>query len=171
MLPRNCLWKGDVTVQKLISGACQFFSLDIIVLLTHDLLFSGVIFYGMVVGELPFLTNKNKNIPTQQRRKKLIDQINKGLGVSHQRALMYFSRDFKSMMSTLLVADFRKRITARNLMFHAWITDKGSKNIRSHRFKQLDIHTKALVSIINNRFKAQQFVIKCYKFTCNTHNP
>lgn len=146
MLPRNCLWKGDVTVQKLISGACQCFPLDIIILLTHDLLFSGVILYGMVIGELPFISNKDKNITAQQRRKKLIDQINKGMGVSHLRALMFFSEDFKSMMSKLLVADCRKRITVRNLMFHPWVTDKGCKNIRSNRFKRLDIHSKSLVS-------------------------
>lgn len=107
----------------------------------------GVILYGMVVGQLPFVTSRTEHIPSPERRKRLLAQINKGLATPQRKAIANMSLDFRSMMAKLLVADSTKRITIRELLFHPWVTEKGVKGVRTNPMKKLEDHHQKKVSV------------------------
>lgn len=100
--------------------------------------YSGIILYGMVLGQLPFATNRDEHFSSQERRKRLVAQINKGLSSSHKRALTNFSSEFRHMMNRLLVAESSKRMKVKELIGHPWITEKGKKIIRINPIKGID---------------------------------
>lgn len=83
-----------------------------------------------MVGQLPFVSNRNENITSQERRKKLVAKINKGLGCAHRKALSNLSPDFRNMIDRLLMTDVLKRITVKQLLNHPFLTEKGTKSIR-----------------------------------------
>lgn len=85
---------------------------------------------SQVVGQLPFVSNRNENITSQERRKKLVAKINKGLGCAHRKALSNLSPDFRNMIDRLLMTDVLKRITVKQLLNHPFLTEKGTKSIR-----------------------------------------
>ncbi|XP_050308531.1 serine/threonine-protein kinase MARK2-like [Anthonomus grandis grandis] len=105
----------------------------------------GIIFYGMVVGQLPFVCNKNEPISSQERRKKLVAQINKGLGVNHKKSLLPLSPDFRNMIGRMLVGEIDKRISVKELLSHPFITEKGTRAIRVHPIKKLDLRHQASI--------------------------
>ncbi|KAJ8963574.1 hypothetical protein NQ317_016617, partial [Molorchus minor] len=105
----------------------------------------GIILYGMVLGQLPFVNNRCDAATSQERRKRLVAQINRGLAAPHRRAIAGFSAEFRHLMNRLLVADSSKRITTKELLSHPWITDKGRKLVRTNPFKILDSHWQAKV--------------------------
>lgn len=100
----------------------------------------------MVVGQLPFVTTRDDNLSSQERRKKLLLQINKGFSIVHRKALSLVSPDFKSMIARMLIADAMKRITINELIFHTWVTDKGRKTIICNPLKPLDENWQISVS-------------------------
>lgn len=108
----------------------------------------GVILYGMVVGQLPFVTSRTEHVPSPERRKRLLAQINKGLATSHRKALANMSPDFRTMMTKLLIIDSSKRITIKELLLHSWMTEKGMKEIRINPVKRLDDHHHRRVSLL-----------------------
>lgn len=58
------------------------------------LLFSGVVFYAMVIGKLPF-QSKKPNATTEENRKQLIFDVKQGLCSKHFNAMhSYSSRKF-----------------------------------------------------------------------------
>lgn len=92
----------------------------------------------MVVGQLPFVSGrKNLQLTSQERRKRLVTQINKGLGAAQKQAISSLSLEFRTMMNKLLTADPAKRITVKELITHAWITERGRKSVQTHPIKKL----------------------------------
>ncbi|XP_072395640.1 uncharacterized protein [Diabrotica undecimpunctata] len=110
-----------------------------------DLWSFGIILYGMLVGQLPFVTCRSTQLSSQEKRKQLITQINKGLNSTHRKSLATFSTDFRSLISQLLVADFSKRMTTKELIVHPWITDKGTKIICTNPIQELDTYEKSKI--------------------------
>lgn len=104
----------------------------------------------MVLGQLPFITNRAEHVSSQERRKKLVSQINKGLSTAHRRALASFSPEFRHLMNKLLIANSSERITTKELIAHPWITEKGKKLIKINPLRTLDDRWKAKVS--NKKF-------------------
>lgn len=105
----------------------------------------------MVVGQLPFINSTKEPLNTQERRKRLVEQINKGLSTTQRRYLAPFSIEFRAMTSRLLVPDPNKRISIGELLFHPWITEKGRKVVKTNPIRKLDDKTKLLVIAILTR--------------------
>lgn len=92
----------------------------------------------MVSGQLPFVAPHEEHVSSQERRKKLVMQINKGYSINQRKALSLLSSDFRSMIARMLIADALKRLTVNELLFHVWVTDKGKKAIVINPLKKLD---------------------------------
>ncbi|XP_063905940.1 uncharacterized protein LOC135124645 isoform X3 [Zophobas morio] len=114
-----------------------------------DLWSLGIIFYGMMVGQLPFVGGRKNQLSSQERRKKLVTQINRGLGSTQRQALAPLSPEFRMLLHKLLTADPTKRITIKELLIHPWLTEKGKKCIQKHPLKDLDnvVQTKIIKQV------------------------
>lgn len=91
----------------------------------------------MVLGQLPFATDRDERYSSQERRKRLVAQINKGLSATHRRSLSGFTSEFRHLMNRLLVADSSKRMTAKELLGHSWITEGGKRIVKINPMKRL----------------------------------
>ncbi|XP_055920913.1 uncharacterized protein LOC129952383 [Eupeodes corollae] len=81
----------------------------------------GVIFYGMLVGKLPFQSWHKPGLTPDAKRKQLIRETKIGLTNRHQKNLMDVSLLFRNLIERMLCTNPADRITMLNLQAHAWI--------------------------------------------------
>lgn len=113
----------------------------------------------MVIGQLPFVTSRTEHVPSPERRKRLLAQINKGLASPHRKALASLSAEFKAMMTRLLIADSTKRITIKELLFHPWITERGTRGIRTNPMRKIEDHYYRKVSVDSSLNRSVNFQV------------
>ncbi|KAF5307454.1 hypothetical protein FQR65_LT06809 [Abscondita terminalis] len=89
----------------------------------------GVILFGMVVGKLPFIALQENNVTSEERRNKLLVQINNGYCNVQRKMLSLVSQELRSLLARMLTADAVKRITINDLLHHSWVTNKGRKSV------------------------------------------
>lgn len=73
----------------------------------------GVVLYTMVTGRMPFDDSDTKVLLQHIKR-----------GVTFQKSKQQISEDCKDLIRSMLVLDFRARITIEDIECHSWLTGK-----------------------------------------------
>lgn len=89
----------------------------------------GVVLYGMTIGRLPFLCPRNEWTSSEERRRRLMIQINKGLTSIQEKAMCQTSIECRNLINRLLVPSARERITIREILDHPWILASPKNNL------------------------------------------
>jgi len=89
----------------------------------------GVVLYGMTIGRLPFLCPRDEWTSSEERRRRLMIQINRGLTSIQEKAMYQTSNECKNLINRLLVPSARERITIREILDHPWILASSKSNL------------------------------------------
>jgi serine/threonine protein kinase len=80
----------------------------------------------MVTGRLPFLCPRNEWISSEERRRKLMIQINRGLTSIQEKAMCQTSSECRNLINRLLVPSARDRITIQEILDHPFLMSKNN---------------------------------------------
>jgi len=110
----------------------------------------GVVLYGMTIGRLPFLCPRDEWTSSEERRRRLMIQINRGLTSIQEKAMYQTSIECRNLINRLLIPSVRERITIREILDHPWIlvTSKNNFHFRSEDDMNISNH----VSVIYARY-------------------
>ncbi|CAO1409244.1 unnamed protein product, partial [Diamesa serratosioi] len=82
----------------------------------------GVVFFGMIVGRLPFEYDMKKNLSLEERKTYFSEVTKRSVKtVKHQNLLATSSFLFKNLLSKLLNPNQHTRIKIEEVELHAWI--------------------------------------------------
>lgn len=80
----------------------------------------------MATGELPFQSPREVQTSSEERRKKLLAQINRGLTQGQKKSIAAMSSEYRNLVNRLLMPVPLKRITIRELCIHPWIANRAN---------------------------------------------
>lgn len=106
---------------------------------------SGVVLYGMMTGRLPFLSPCDEQTSSEERRRRLMAQINRGLTALQMKNMSRMSNDCKNLINRLLTPVPHKRITIQELCHHPWIVCKLRNVSRIASEADLDVNDQKTV--------------------------
>ena len=87
---------------------------------------SGVIVYVMGAGRLPFASPHDDGMTAEERRRRLLAQIGRGLGHHQERAIQSLSVEYRNLVARLLTPVAQRRIGVRELCRHPWLVAEES---------------------------------------------
>ena len=90
----------------------------------------GVVLYVMTSGRLPFVSPLDGHTPSEERRRKFMIQINRGLTALQEKSISAMSSEYKDVVNRLLMPIAHKRITIQELNLHPWIIDRQKTLIK-----------------------------------------
>lgn len=81
----------------------------------------GVILYGMMAGQLPFLSPRNDRTTVKEWRDRLMSQISRGITVTQEKKIAATSSGYKDLVKHLLQLQPHKRMPMWQIRRHPWI--------------------------------------------------
>ncbi|XP_022088907.1 uncharacterized protein LOC110978304 isoform X2 [Acanthaster planci] len=100
----------------------------------------GINMFAMVTGRLPFSTPYSEN-----RRQRLMQQIQNGLGVIHGREMAHLSDDCQELMCQLIEPSPELRLPLLDIEIHPWITSLGKMPFCPYQQPPKDNEVKRLI--------------------------
>lgn len=105
----------------------------------------GVVLYGMTIGRLPFLCPRDEWTSSEERRRRLMIQINRGLTSIQEKAMYQTSIECRNLINRLLVPSARERITIREILDHPWIFASSKSNFHLRSEDDLNVSNHVMV--------------------------